>query len=120
MRDNRGVSSANDQPDQLPESVTETASDEVTVRRAPRYPRFLGLGLLLGGVVALILTFSFPPNDEFDRGQVFGFLLLLCATGGLVLGAVFALILDRAFTRRARRVQVEHESTRPAPQNDLD
>jgi len=96
----------------------DVTSDTVTVRRAPRYGRFITLGAALGAVVALILTFAFTgqPADpalglEFDKGQVFGFLLLVCATLGAALGAVVALLIDRASARRVRSVTVEHEST---------
>ena len=96
----------------------DVTSDTVTVRRAPRYGRFITLGAALGAVVALILTFAFSgqPADpalelEFDKGQVFGFLLLVCGTLGAALGAVVALIIDRASARRTRSVTVEHEST---------
>ena len=92
---------------------TEVERDTVTVRRAPRYSRFMTLGALVGAVVALILTMSFPANDEFDRGQVFGFLLLACATIGLALGALVALLIDRATARRAKSVTVEHETIHP-------
>lgn len=100
---------------------TDISSDTVTVRRAPRYGRFITLGALVGAVVALILTFAFSGEPtvegellEFDRGQVFGFLLLLCATVGAALGAIAALIIDRATARRARSVTVVHESTHRA------
>jgi len=73
---------------------TDVTDDVVTVRRAPRYGRFITLGALVGAVVALILTFAFsgqPADAElalgFDKGQVFGFLLLLCATIGAAIGA---------------------------------
>ncbi|WP_448006437.1 potassium transporter Trk [Agromyces bauzanensis] len=96
---------------------TEVTSDAVMVRRAPRYGRFITLGALVGAVVALILTFAFsgePPEGqlvEFDKGQVFGFLLLICATLGAALGAIVALVIDRAFARRAAAAIAEHEST---------
>ena len=97
---------------------TDVTSDTVTVRRVPRYGRFITLGALVGAVVALILTFAFSGEPtiegellEFDRGQVFGFLLLICATVGAALGAVVALLIDRSTARRARSVTVEHEST---------
>ena len=100
---------------------TDVTDDVVTVRRAPRYGRFITLGALVGAVVALILTFAFSgqPVDPqlepgFDKGQVFGFLLLLCATIGAMLGAVVALLIDRASAKRARSVEVVHESTRRA------
>ncbi len=98
--------------------ATDVSDDLVTVRRAPRYGRFITLGALVGAVVALILTFAFSgqPADPalalgFDKGQVFGFLLLLCATIGAALGAVVALVIDRVSANRAKSVLVVHEST---------
>ncbi len=99
---------------------TEVTSDAVMVRRAPCYGRFITLGALVGAVVALILTFAFsgePPEGqlvEFDKGQIFGFLLLICATVGAALGALTALLLDRALARRAAAAIAEHESTHRA------
>lgn len=97
---------------------TDITDDVVTVRRAPRYGRFITLGALVGAVVALILTFAFsgqPAQPElepgFDKGQVFGFLLLLCGVIGATLGAVVALVIDRRSVNRARSVDVVHEST---------
>lgn len=103
---------------------TEQTSGTVTVRRAPRYGRFITLGAIVGAVVALILTFAFSgepaiPGEliEFDKGQVFGFLLLICATVGVALGALVALLIDRSTARRARSVAVVRESThRPGEQ----
>ncbi|MFC6356037.1 hypothetical protein [Luethyella okanaganae] len=82
------------------ENEPEGAVDEVTagtviVRRAPRYFRFMLVGGVVGAIVALILTVEFPENSQYDRGQVFGFLLLLCATVGVALGSLIALWIDR-------------------------
>ena len=96
---------------------TEVTSDTVMVRRAPRFGRFIILGAILGAIVALILTFAFdgqaPENElvQFDKGQVFGFLLLICGAVGVGLGAVVALIIDRVLARRAEAGIAEHEST---------
>jgi uncharacterized membrane protein YdjX (TVP38/TMEM64 family) len=130
MRDNGGVSDAqnptrpseHDDDDILvvreDELETDVANDTVTVRRAPRYGRFIALGVVVGVVVALILTFAFngrPSSPElglqFDKGQVFGFLMLLCGVIGAALGAVAALLIDRATARRAKSVVAEHSST---------
>ncbi len=130
MRDNGRVSDAQNSPE-TPEPPlaagvdasgelleTQVTSDAVTVRRAPRYGRFIVLGAIVGALVALILTFAFsgqPADDQlglgFDKGQVFGFLLLLCGTIGAALGAVAALLFDRSSERRARSMTAEHEST---------
>ena len=120
--DNGAVSNTDDFPrlegDNGEPLETDVTDDVVTVRRAPRYGRFITLGALVGAVVALILTFAFsgePAQPElepgFDKGQVFGFLLLLCGTIGAALGAVAALVIDRASIKRARPVDVVHEST---------
>ena len=96
---------------------TEVTSDTVMVRRAPRFGRFIILGAILGAIVALILTFAFdgraPENElvQFDKGQVFGFLLLVCGAVGVGVGAVVALIIDRTLARRAEAGIAEHEST---------
>lgn len=90
---------------------TELTSDAVTVRRAPRYPAFIGLGVVLGALIALVLTFAYPENGEFDRGQVFGFLLLWCGAFGAALGGVVALLVDRRLAKRSGSAVAEHEST---------
>ncbi len=92
----------------------ESDDEAVTVRRAPKYGRFIVLGFALGAILALILTFAFPENEEFDRGQVFGFLLLALGTIGVAFGAVVALVFDRVLSGRTRTVVAEHEHTREA------
>ncbi|HEX6955756.1 MAG TPA: hypothetical protein VF156_12835 [Agromyces sp.] len=90
---------------------TEVTSDAVTVRRAPRYPAFILAGVALGVLVALVLTFAFPESAEFDRGQVFGFLLLWAGAAGAALGGVVALLVDRTLAKRGRTGVAEHEAT---------
>ncbi|WP_448811466.1 potassium transporter Trk [Agromyces bauzanensis] len=97
--------------------ASEVTSDTVMVRRSPRYGRFITLGALVGAVVALILTFTFSGQPaegqlvQFDKGQVFGFLLLFCGVVGAGLGAIVALIIDRALARRSTAAIAEHEAT---------
>jgi len=96
--------------EQAPEETVTSA--QVRVRRSPRYFRFMIAGAVLFAIVALILTYSFPENPTYDRGSVFGFLLAICATIGVALGAVVALVLDRATARRARTVQADRIDVR--------
>lgn len=80
---------------------TVVAHETLTVRRSPRYMRFLAVGAGVGVIAALVLTLIFPENADYDRGQVFGFLLLFLGAFGVGLGALVALILDRRAVRRA-------------------
>ncbi len=92
----------------------------VTVRRSPKYAAFLTVGAALGVLVALILTFAFhgtasqSPNTSvvYTLDQVFGFLALIGATVGVLVGGVTALLLDRALERRTHRVAADREHAR--------
>lgn len=91
---------------------TETAQ----VRRSPKYSVFIALGVALGIIVALLLTFVFGGTDEASRYtnvsygqiQVFGFLALWCIPAGIIVLGGIALILDRIVGRRTRTVTVDH------------
>lgn len=97
-----------------------TVIEQARVRRAPKVGVFLLLGVALGVVAALVLTFAFDGvSDEspyttvqYSTGQVFGFLLLVCGTIGLALGGLVAVVLDRTVGRRTRTVAVSHEHIR--------
>jgi uncharacterized membrane protein len=96
------------------EQATVTGSP-VRVHRSPRYFRFMIAGAILFAIVALILTFAFPPNPTYDRGSVFGFLLAIGVAVGVALGALVALLVDRANTRRAQTVQADRIDVRVTP-----
>lgn len=103
-----------EQPGDEQTTVTESA---VRVQRSPRYFRFMITGAVVFAVIALILTYSFPENPTYSRGAVFGFLVAICATLGVALGALIALLIDRAATRRARTVQADRIDVRlPDPE----
>ncbi|GGF29764.1 hypothetical protein [Subtercola lobariae] len=95
------------EPDER-ENESVVGDDSVRIHRAPRYFRFMVAGGVVGLIVALILTFSFPEPPGFDFSQVFGFLALFLAVFGFAVGAVVALLVDRASRRAARTVMMEH------------
>jgi hypothetical protein len=103
-----------------PNAVVEEHIETVRVRRSPKYSVFLAGGAALGVLVAMILTFTFngtggtSPNTGlvYSPSQVFGFLLLICITLGVVVGGVVALLLDRSLAKRTRDVVVDRESVR--------
>ena len=95
-------------PDQpTPERHELPERREITVRRAPKYVPFLIVGGLLGFAAAAVIAFALPGDVSYDRGTVYGFFMVPCAAGGVILGAVTALVLDRASVRRSRRGVVE-------------
>ncbi|MGW8482310.1 potassium transporter Trk [Microbacterium sp. NPDC055903] len=89
---------------------------EATVRRVPRFGVFMGIGVVVGIIVAVILTYtgSFEKSEALDvvypAGQVFGFLLLWTAPAGLALGGVVGLVFERLARRHDRVVRVDRET----------
>ena len=67
-----------------------------TLRRAPRYRAFVGTGVVLGVVVALLLTTVFPDDGRFSTASVLGYLAVILALVGGLLGAVVALAVEAA------------------------
>lgn len=102
MRDNGGVS---EQPD--PARLSRESRAPVSVRRAPRYFRFMAVGAAVGVLVSIALTFSFPEQEDFSRLQVLGFTGLFIVAVAVALGALVAIVLDRVSRRRARTVDAE-------------
>ncbi len=85
----------------------------ITVRRAPRFVPFMVLGGLLGIVVAAFVAFGLPADPEFDAGAVFGFFTVAFAAGGVILGCIVALVLDRMSFRRREHAIVEAVEEEP-------
>ena len=80
---------------------------EFTVRRAPKYVPFLILGGLVGIIVAAVIAFALPGDPSYEPSSVFGFFMVLFGAGGVILGAIVALLLDRLSVRRAEHAVVE-------------
>ncbi|MDQ0726992.1 potassium transporter Trk [Microbacterium sp. W4I20] len=89
---------------------------EATVRHVPRYGVFIGIGVVVGIIAAVILTWtgSFEESQALDvvypAGQVFGFLLLWTVPAGIALGGIAGLILERVARRHDRVVRVDRET----------
>ena len=81
------------------------------IRRAPRFIPFMLTGVLVGGVIAIILSLSVTTQD----GKTAGFLtqlLVYCLGLGAGLGVLSAVILDAVTTRRSKDVQVSKTSSK--------
>ena len=90
----------------MSEKATVT-TEQVIVRRSPKFLAFMLAGIIVGIVAALILTFAFPNDSQFTLTQIFGFLVLFTGSIGGTLGLVFALIVDRYYTRHVTEVTAE-------------
>ena len=112
--------SSSEQP-QNPSAENEIVRAEaaVTLHRAPRYRNFMLLGAIVGVLVALILTVSFPETEEYERIQIFGFLLLGGVAVGTTLGAVVALVIDRIIGRSKMSVVADRLSIDELRANEL-
>lgn len=65
------------------------------LRRAPRFGRFIGTGVVIGAVLALVLTLVSQPAPGAGRGTVLIYLLTFLVLLGGVVGAVTAVVADR-------------------------
>jgi hypothetical protein len=92
-------------------SNTDDKPSDVRIRRAPKIPTFLILGGGLGAIVSFILTALFPVDPAVGFGALFGYFALYGVTGGVLLGAIVAIVLDRRSLKRVSTAQVVVEST---------
>jgi len=79
----------------------------VRVRRSPKVGVFLILGVLVGVLAAVVVTLITPEDGQYPTSQVLGFLVLLLAPIGALLGGLLAVVLDGVATRRARVLEAE-------------
>jgi NhaP-type Na+/H+ or K+/H+ antiporter len=87
--------------------MSEPERREVRLRRSPKVGVFLTAGVLLGVVVAVLITLLTPADGRYPTSQVLGFLVLLCAPIGAALGGLVAVLLDGIATRRSRVLEAE-------------
>ena len=80
----------------------------VTVRRSPKFGRFIILGAGLGAIVTFIVTNLFEVDPKVGFFSLFAYFALFGVTGGALIGAIVAIVLDRVLSRRAAQVEAEH------------
>lgn len=83
---------------------------DVAVRRSPKYSVFMGIGAVLGVIVAGILGLFVDPTampTGYTVGKGMGLLVLVLGVGGLFLGGLLALILDWVGRKKAREYRVD-------------
>jgi hypothetical protein len=91
--------------------VSEPQRHQVRVRRSPKVGVFLLLGAIVGVAVAIVFVSVSPQDAEIPTAQAVGFLAVLLAPVGGLVGGLVALLLDRRSERRARTVDAEWTGT---------
>ena len=71
------------------------APQRVLLRRAPRYRAFVSTGILAGLAVALVLSRFSPSGTGFSGGSTLGYLAMVLALLGAMLGAAVAVLVER-------------------------
>ena len=66
----------------------------------------------IGAIATFIATSLYPVDPAVGFGALFGYFALFGVTGGVLLGALVAILLDRVSTRRARSVDVHGPALR--------
>ncbi len=88
-----------DQPDAAPPAPREPV--EVRLRRTPRYLRFVLVGAVIGFLIAAIvvslrdLPAADPGHLVYSKRTILGYLGMIGALFGAVLGAAVAVLADR-------------------------
>jgi len=91
--------------------MSKDKTETVKIRRAPKFIPFMLTGVLLGGVVAVVLSLSITTQD----GKTAGFLtqlLVYCLGLGAGLGVLVDVVFDALTARRAKDVQVSKTSSK--------
>jgi len=92
-----------------------TTTSKVRVRRAPKYSAFIIVGGAIGVIVSMIITSLFPFDEQTGAAATFGYFALYGLVGGVLLGSLLALILDRVTMRRARDAEAETTTVEAPP-----
>ena len=66
-----------------------------TVRRSPRFAPFLITGGIVGLLIGFLVSVLGHPDTRYDASAAVGFLGLVCAGLGVMVGGIIAVLLDR-------------------------
>lgn len=65
------------------------------VPRTPNFPAFLISGGLVGLLIGFFVSVFGPAADRYDASATLGFLGLICAGLGVLVGGIIAVLLDK-------------------------
>ena len=98
------TSPADDAAPTAPPAAERPREIEMTVRRRVNLRTFAILGVVVGALLAVILTYAFPEHPDFTRMQVLGFLLVFVTALTVVVFMIIALAINLVIGRERGRV----------------
>ncbi|GAA5228090.1 hypothetical protein [Paeniglutamicibacter antarcticus] len=90
-------------PSNTPEHEPAPQNIEVQVYAAPKFWPFMGVGALVGVIIAFISAYLGPESAEISRGSVAGFLAVGFAFVGVLVAGIVFLVVDRITRKKGRR-----------------
>lgn len=75
--------------------MSENGVPLARVRRAPRVFPFVITGAVLGAVVGLVIAFAGDDGGNYTEASTVGYLIVLCAALGAMLGGIAFAIADK-------------------------
>jgi len=66
------------------------------VRRTPRFAAFLATGGGVGLLVGILVGILGPTSTTYDSSAALGFVGLICALLGVLVGGVIAVLFDKS------------------------
>jgi len=64
-------------------------------RRAPNFLAFLITGGLVGLLIGILVNVFGPAAERYDASATLGFLGLICAGLGVLVGGIIAVLIDK-------------------------
>ncbi|MFM2412561.1 MAG: hypothetical protein RLZZ587_894 [Actinomycetota bacterium] len=82
------------------------AKKKVTIRRAPKLTSFIATGIILGVIVAAVVSYGMPTDPAVGAGATFGFFAIMFSLVGMAVGAIVGLLIDRSTTTHLATAEV--------------
>lgn len=84
--------------------MAKTKTQDLSIRKAPKYLTFIILGTVVGIITGFVLN---AISVQAPGAPILGYLIVFCAGLGLGLGVIVALVFDRVFRAKAKVVKAE-------------
>ena len=84
--------------------MAKKKTQDLTIRKAPKYLTFIILGAVVGIIAGFILN---AVSEQNTGAPLLGYLVVFCAGLGVGLGVIVALILDRVMRSKSKVVKAE-------------